>query len=115
MRTCLSSFNLLTGSFFFKIVVSARDGGSPPKEAFANVAVHVKDVNDNPPRFLDPSENGVTFYAYKSMTGNVAKIKVGYLITSWGCFILRSYFVPTFNIIPLGRRPGRRNQRRHNL
>ncbi|XP_055000050.1 protocadherin alpha-2 isoform X10 [Sorex araneus] len=38
----------------YQVVVTARDGGSPPLWATASVAVEVSDVNDNAPAFTQP-------------------------------------------------------------
>ncbi|XP_055000045.1 protocadherin alpha-10 isoform X5 [Sorex araneus] len=38
----------------YQVVVTARDGGSPPLWATASVAVEVSDVNDNAPAFAQP-------------------------------------------------------------
>ncbi|XP_037003614.2 LOW QUALITY PROTEIN: protocadherin alpha-2-like [Artibeus jamaicensis] len=38
----------------YAVVVSARDGGSPPLSATASVSVEVADVNDNAPTFAQP-------------------------------------------------------------
>ncbi|XP_047587745.1 protocadherin alpha-5-like [Lutra lutra] len=38
----------------YELVVTARDGGSPPLSATASVSVEVADVNDNAPAFAQP-------------------------------------------------------------
>ncbi|KAI5942019.1 Protocadherin alpha-13 [Manis javanica] len=38
----------------YKLLVTARDGGSPPLSATASVSVQVADVNDNAPAFAQP-------------------------------------------------------------
>ncbi|XP_073077940.1 protocadherin alpha-11 isoform X4 [Manis javanica] len=38
----------------YKLVVTVRDGGSPPLSATASVSVQVADVNDNAPAFAQP-------------------------------------------------------------
>ncbi|KAK7795915.1 hypothetical protein U0070_008390 [Myodes glareolus] len=38
----------------YKVVVTARDGGSPSLWATASVSVEVADVNDNAPAFAQP-------------------------------------------------------------
>ncbi|XP_015327734.1 protocadherin alpha-2 isoform X8 [Bos indicus] len=38
----------------YEVVVTARDGGSPPLSATASVSVEVADVNDNAPAFAQP-------------------------------------------------------------
>nr|XP_058141770.1 protocadherin alpha-4 isoform X12 [Dasypus novemcinctus] len=38
----------------YELVVTARDGGSPPLRASASVSVEVADVNDNAPAFAQP-------------------------------------------------------------
>lgn len=38
----------------YKVVVTARDGGSPSLQATATVSVEVADVNDNAPLFAQP-------------------------------------------------------------
>ena len=39
----------------YTLYVVARDRGSPPKDNIVTVVIHVLDVNDNPPRFLNNS------------------------------------------------------------
>ena len=39
----------------YSVKVIARDGGSPPKEGVLNAEIVVEDVNDNAPRFTQPS------------------------------------------------------------
>ncbi|XP_072447350.1 protocadherin alpha-C2-like [Chiloscyllium punctatum] len=39
----------------YKIVVTCYDRGNPPLTSNANIVVHVSDINDNAPRFLQPS------------------------------------------------------------
>ncbi|KAL2077314.1 hypothetical protein ACEWY4_026818 [Coilia grayii] len=42
----------------FKILVLARDNGSPPLSSNVTVSIHVVDVNDNSPQILYPSPDG---------------------------------------------------------
>ena len=37
----------------YLLVIEARDNGSPPNMAFANVSILINDVNDNSPTFTD--------------------------------------------------------------
>lgn len=39
----------------YTLYIVARDRGSPPKDNIVTVVIHVLDVNDNPPRFLNNS------------------------------------------------------------
>ncbi len=38
----------------YNLTVLARDGGEPSQEGFANVAINILDLNDNPPAFSTP-------------------------------------------------------------
>ncbi|KAM9740554.1 protocadherin alpha-4-like isoform 24-T24 [Menidia menidia] len=38
----------------YNVTITAVDEGSPPQSSFSVINVHVADVNDNPPRFMEP-------------------------------------------------------------
>merc|ERR1712096_585898 len=38
---------------FYDIIIEAKDDGEPQLRTRLNVKVHVKDVNDNPPMFIE--------------------------------------------------------------
>lgn len=59
----------------WELVISATDGGSPPKKTTTNVTIQVQDVNDNAPRFIHPSRNDSTVYAYFSQSQPITTIK----------------------------------------
>ena len=40
---------------YYLLTVTANDRGSPPRSSTATLTIHVTDVNDNPPRFEQPS------------------------------------------------------------
>ncbi|KAG7262009.1 hypothetical protein CRUP_009006 [Coryphaenoides rupestris] len=42
----------------FKVLVMARDNGSPPLSSNVTVTIFVTDVNDNPPQILYPAQEG---------------------------------------------------------
>ncbi|XP_070693383.1 protocadherin alpha-5-like [Pempheris klunzingeri] len=41
----------------YNVSITATDEGSPPLSSFRVITVHVSDVNDNPPRFMEPMIN----------------------------------------------------------
>ncbi|XP_070693384.1 protocadherin alpha-2-like [Pempheris klunzingeri] len=41
----------------YNVSITATDEGSPPLSSFRVITVHVSDVNDNPPRFMEPVIN----------------------------------------------------------
>ena len=57
-------FFFLSTIVFLQINVTASDGGQPePLTSSVTVTVTLKDINDNKPVFVSPSEDNITVYA----------------------------------------------------
>ncbi|XP_060904156.1 protocadherin alpha-2-like isoform X9 [Labrus mixtus] len=53
----------------YNVTITATDEGSPPLSSVRVISVHVSDVNDNAPRFMEPSVN--IYMKENSPTGSV--------------------------------------------
>nr|XP_046262316.1 protocadherin alpha-2-like isoform X8 [Scatophagus argus] len=53
----------------YNVTITATDEGSPPLSSIMVIAVHVSDVNDNAPRFMEPVIN--VYVKENSLTGSV--------------------------------------------
>ena len=62
--------------FYFQIVVSAYDKGTPPRTANQTITIRVEDINDNAPFFTHPARNNSTIYTTIKAKSQAIQIQV---------------------------------------